>query len=1138
MLSNKNLYYFIILLLTLKAIAQEQSSLYKSIEWNLQQDTLFIPDNHLNSSYFEVFKKDGVLISAESYQIDFKNNQVILKDLSLRQDTLVVKYLKLPSFLTKSYSFYDQDRIVANEAGKYVFQHQEQKSYNFIPFEGLQTSGSLSRGLTMGNNQNAVTNSNLDLQITGKLSDKINLRASLQDSNAPLQNGGYSQKINEFDQIFIELFSDKWSIKAGDIFLENRNSRFLNFNKKVQGLATKFTFGNEKAQTTIETAGALARGQYTKSTFQGQEGNQGPYKLKGPNGELFILIISGSETVYVNGVILQRGENNDYVIDYNSGEIRFTTQFPITEDMRIAVEYQFTDRNYTRFVAYNNIQHKRETWNVGGTFFIESDLKNQPLQQSLTQEQVEILKSAGNDPNKMTAPSAYLDNYSENKILYTKKTNDEGSFYFEFSNNPNDELYTVYFSLVGNNNGDYIIENSQTNGKIYKYTSPLNGQPQGNYAPISKLIAPIRNTVASLNASYHPTEKTEIKIEGAFSNSDQNLFSTLEDEDNQGWATEIIAKQQLWSNTNLKLEAFANLQFVDKRFKSLENLYSIEFDRDWNLRYTEGSQSLFITGIKTSSRELGALTYQLETLKYGTTFKGNRHRLFGSIRTKRWLGHTENSFLKATSLDNETSFTRGNLQVKYHFDKNWVGSSISYENKEEKNQNTKQFNPLNHRFSEFKNFIGRGDSLGVYAEFGWIHRINDSIYNQRFKKVSTANTFYFKSKIIQNERRDLSFYLNHRTVNYTLQKPNKEQTLNSRITYNDQLFNGFIQLNTVYETSSGTIAQQEFTYIEVEPGQGVYMWNDYNNNGIQELEEFEVAPFPDQAIYVRLYLPNQVFVQTHQNKFSQSINLNPTQWQNNDGLKNILSHFHNQTSFLVDRNEFKTGNKTNFNPFNKNNDNLAGLNQSFRNSLFYNRGKQKHSITYTYLNTRSKNLLSYGSQENSIASQQLLYNHLIKKTWLLSFSSKISNQETLSETYDAKNYKLEIYSFEPKISYLFTQNTSLDIFYEFQQKENIISKTELLKQHQLGISFQYNSKQKMSVNGELAFYENAFNGNPYSPVAYQMLEGLQVGKNLTWRIMFQKNLTEYLDMSINYQGRSNEETNTIHTGTVQLRAFF
>jgi hypothetical protein len=45
-----------------------------------------------------------------------------------------------------------------------------------------------------------------------------------------------------------------------------------------------------------------------------------------------------------------------------------------------------------------------------------------------------------------------------------------------------------------------------------------------------------------------------------------------------------------------------------------------------------------------------------------------------------------------------------------------------------------------------------------------------------------------------------------------------------------------------------------------------------------------VGPFIDQAKYIRVYLPNRVYIKTHQTK-SQSIILNPNQWQNEKDLK-------------------------------------------------------------------------------------------------------------------------------------------------------------------------------------------------------------------------------------------------------------
>jgi len=365
-----------------------------------------------------------------------------------------------------------------------------------------------------------------------------------------------------------------------------------------------------------------------------------------------------------------------------------------------------------------------------------------------------------------------------------------------------------------------------------------------------------------------------------------------------------------------------------------------------------------------------------------------------------------------------------------------------------------------------------------------------------------------------------------------------EPSLNSRLLYNDNFWGQMVQTNTAYETASGTIAQQEFTYLQVNPGQGVYMWNDYNNDGIQQLQEFEVAPFPDLAKYVRVFLPNQIFVKTHQNKFSQSVTLSPSKWNNEDGFKKLLSYFYNQTAFSLDRKIERNSDNFNLNPFSNSTDNLLGLNTSFRNSLFYNRGKQKHSVTYTYLESRVKSLLSIGSQENNSSSNQLQYAHLLQKSWLFNFDTSTTKSSSISDNYASRNFELNSYAFYPKVSYLFSNNKSLSLFFEYKNKQNTINDEERLKQQRIGLAFNYSSDRKITFNGEFSLYNNSFVGNQLSPVAFQMLEGLQAGKNSTWRLLLQKNLTQYLDININYQGRKSDTSATIHTGNIQLRAFF
>ncbi|MDD5149746.1 MAG: hypothetical protein PHC28_04610 [Flavobacterium sp.] len=1119
--------------------AQETNSLYKTKKIPVSLDTIHLENVSINASFFKLLDANEKPIDTSYYKINFEKGTLILNEkFPLNSDFITAYYLKLPDALTKEYHIYDSNRVVSNDVTKenlYKIEENEQKKV--IPFDGLNTSGSITRGVTVGNNQNTVLNSNLDLQITGKLSEKVSLRASLQDSNIPLQDGGYSQKLDQFDNVFMEIFSDKWNIRAGDVFLENHKSQFLNFNKKVQGIAATFDFGTEENKTNVFASAALVKGQYAKSSFAGQEGNQGPYKLKGQNGELYVLVISGSERVYVNGILLKRGENNDYTIDYNAGEIVFTPLFTITSEMRIVIEYQYSDRNYTRFVTYAGGSHESKKWSFGGYLYSEGDLKNQPLQQNLSTEQAQILSNAGDNPNLMTAPSAYVDSYSDNKILY-KKTLVNAVEIFEYSNNPQDELFNVRFSLVGNNKGNYILSNAAAISRIYEYVAPINSIPQGNYEPIIQLIAPTKIQVATFLGKYTPTEKTSVDFEIGLSNNDKNLFSSKDDSNNQGLAAKINTKQRLFSKI-WKVDAFANYQLIQKNFNSVERLYNIEFGRDWNLPTTTiGNQSYLVSGLHFALPEKGNLVYQFEKLDFADNFSGNRHILNGAFKFKNWTIQNQGSFLKSDAVVSTSKFIRNQSQIRYHFNKNWIGTGLKMEDNQEKNKISNQFSDLSQRFSEYGLFAGRGDSTKVYVELGYFKRANDSLQNGLLQRKNNSQTFVLKSKLIQTTKSDLSIYANYRILDYIDVSKKKESSLNSRIVYNDRFFNQLIQSTTVFETNSGSIPQQEFTYLEVPVGQGVYTWNDYNNNGIQELQEFEVAPFIDQAKYIRVYLPNRVYIKTHQNKFSQSITLNPNQWQNEDDFRKFLSHFYNQTSFIIDRKIKSEGANFDLNPFSNSSQNVLGLNSSFRNSLFFNRGKQNHSITYSYIQNQTKNLLSIGSQEAKNSSNQLQYSHLYKKSWLFGLFANTIKTSILSENFPEKNYEIKGYHLAPKISYLFSKNTSWDLFYELQNKKNQIGNLETLLQNRFGTSFTYAGKKNFTMNGEISFYQNKFSGNEFSSVGFQMLEGLQAGQNLTWKLLLQKNLTQFLDINLNYQGRKSETSQTIHTGSIQLRAYF
>ncbi|MDC1266286.1 hypothetical protein N8009_05790, partial [Flavobacteriaceae bacterium] len=509
------------------------------------------------------------------------------------------------------------------------------------------------------------------------------------------------------------------------------------------------------------------------------------------------------------------------------------------------------------------------------------------------------------------------------------------------------------------------------------------------------------------------------------------------------------------------------------------------------------------------------------------------------LNLKRFQFYTNSSFLETDGFNSNSTFYRSDNRVKYSYKKGWSGVNFSTEHNEKKEVALNQLDPISQKFQAYEVFTGIGDSTKVFVKLGYIHRVNDSIQNNRLAKVNASDTYYLDSKWIQTQNTNLSLYANYRVFKSTNTSTATQKSINSRLQYSQKLANNLIHWNTLFETNAGRLPQQDFTYVEVEPGQGSFVWFDYNENGIQELEEFEIAQFQDQATYVRVLLPNQVYIRTHQNKLSQSLTINPIQWVNSSkASKRFWSHFYNQTSFLIDRKDKNDSASIRLNSFHSTEEDQLALQSNFRNQLFFNRGKQHYTLSYSYSESNARNVLSFGYVEQETFSHQFNFSHKIQEQWLLNFQTNLDENLSASENFISKNYQLNETLLNPKLSYLLDDNKRFDVYYQHQKKYNSIGDLEQLTQEKYGLSFTLTQNQKAAITGEFNYFSNDFSGNANTPVAYQMMEGLQPGTNFTWSLIAQKKLTKFLDLNINYFGRKSETSRTIHTGTVQLKAYF
>lgn len=1127
---------------------------------NFRSKTIFIDKDTVQIDTLSIIPSSEIIDKEfeSKYKMDYVNSRIIapqLKGLEVK-----INYRVYPLLFTKPYAHKSIDNINVTDVGQYSYftLKEDNKQEELFSISGLNKNGSISRGINFGNNQDLSVNSNLDLQLSGKITDDISIQAAVSDNNLPIQAEGNTQQLQEFDRVFIRLFNDKSNLIAGDFLISRPEGYFMNLNKKVQGggYSTQTVLKNseDKSKQGIlksSVNAAISRGKFSRNVIAGEEGNQGPYRLEGDEGESFIIVLSGTERVYVNGKLMKRGQDNDYVIDYNTAELTFMPQQLISKDQRIVVEFQYSERNYARSLYFIENTYEQNRLKLNFNIYSEQDNKNQSLQQELNQFEKNLLSRIGDNTDSAIISGVDTVDFDNGEVLYKAIDTMGFSNVLVYSKNPDSAIYRARFSNVGANRGNYRQIQSDANGRVFEWIAPVNGVPQGTYEPVIRLVTPKQRQMVNLGGEYELSNNTVIKLEGAYTKNDINTFSTKDsrDDNSYGLRLDLKSSESIRKKDSIKDLRWNNRVFyeqIGKNFQFIERYRDVEFQRDWNIQDLSLSGNEYIAVAKTGiSQNKNHFNYSFSSFIKGKDYEGLKNGFDAKIQKKGFSIQSKGSYLTTETKDN-SEFLRHystisqkvfGLRAGVYLEQERI---LFYEGKSDTIINdSRSFDRI-----IWRAFLEKGDSTSEkYYQLSY-SEIYDYLPNgTELDYGIKSENFGIDFKLGESRRSQLSGKVLYRELsvqNKELTDRKDENTLLGRLNYDLKAFKGFVSSNTFYQIGSGSENRREFSFLEVNDGQGTHVWNDYNGNNIKELNEFEVAGSNNQfqASYIKVFTPTNDFIRVFSNQFNQTLFLRPAAILKADKKwKKILSKFSNRSAYRAER---KTSlEKDIYNPFNNQveDSSLITLNSSFANTLYFNRLNPKFGIDYYFLDNRNKNLLVNGIESRANLVNEVKARYNLSKIYSIESRFTIAERSNRSEFFNNRNYTIESKEVEPQFIYQPSVKFRLSLSSSFIDRKNLLGEESSINQSN-DLELNYNQAGKGTFGMAVSYIRIDFNGDQNSSLAFEMLDGLRDGNNITWNLNWQKNLSNSLQLNITYGGRKSEDIRTIHTGGMQVRAFF
>ena len=1013
--------------------------------------------------------------------------------------------------------------------------------------QNLQKSGSIVRGFTVGSNRDLSLNSGLRLQLAGKIASDLEVVAALTDESTPIQPEGTTQTLQEFDKVFVEMRGTDFTATLGDFNLDFDGTEFARLSRKLQGAKGTIDYRSGFANGNATLSGAVPRGKYTTSQFQGLEGVQGPYRLSGKNNERSIIVISGTERVYINGELQTRGETNDYTIDYSIAEVTFTPRKLITSASRITIDFEYTDRQYNRSLLAGQTSSKildnKATLTV--SYFREADNPDAPIDFSVTDSARRVLERAGADREKAVLSGVTRVDSNGTYVQVDTLLNGQPRQFFRYAPAKSDTL-NVVFSNVGFGRGEYV---RQSIG-VYVWKGP----GAGDYLPIQYLPLPQLQQTVDVHLNVTPTNNLSVTGEIATSTFDANRFSSLDDDHNTGHALNFTAafapKDVRIGGSNIgSFDLRVKERYVNKRFTFIDRVNDIEFNRKWG-----------IDSITSSSEEIQEASLKYLPLPqiavgggYGRNHRGaelNSKRVNGSFDFKgeglpSIMYTIEKVSTDESVTDNSSSWLRNKGSIEHSVDVFTPSFRYEGENRRVSSISTSALKFGSFRYDVFAPGLRVRDigpvSLGT--EFEW--RTDNLFNNGSVVQESKSNTQAYDGKLSEWNHLTSSLDVTLREKKYSQafrQLGNSDiKTVLVRSQSRFTPFNRGVETDLFYEVATERSARLERVFVRVTQGTGNYRYlGDVNGNGIADDNEFELTRFDGD--YIAITLPSEQLFPIIDLKTSTRIRVVPKQFFEGGGtFASLLSVLSSESYVRIEEKSSEQDLKQiyllHFRKFQNDSTTIAGS-TLFTQDLNIMEGSPDASVRLRYSQRTGLNRFTSGiersyTRERSIRLRLQLVSEIANQIDYINRIDRVGSQDSSNRLRDVLS---NTFAFD--LSYRPEQDLEVGFRVEMGKSTDRFQSPELnadLNTQSLRIvyAFHGSGQLRMETSREEVRLSQALAVFPF-----ELTGGRVDGKTWLWRLAFDYRVTEFIQASMNYDGRSEGGRSPVHTARAEVRAFF